>query len=149
MFNFAQDIGEIATVLPRQPLEVFIVIIWKTNANTRVTNDLRIRRFFIEYWLRWFKLSNECYRHIDINQQRIGNLPLDGRLVGLKKIEEDVQLPDIHRDDDDDGSIVNIEDLDGNPVTDYMVILQPSQLYTEDDSTSRKFNRIQVIILSS
>jgi hypothetical protein len=55
--NFAQDIGQIALVLPRLGSEIGEVVFRKENTDTGQNLDLRVRRAYVTKWLVWLKVN--------------------------------------------------------------------------------------------
>ena len=81
--NFAQDIGRIATVLPRLGSEIGVVVFRKENTATGQNLDLRVRRAYVTKWLDWLKVNGiPAYRNVVIDRQRLADLPTNGELLG-------------------------------------------------------------------
>lgn len=93
--NFNQDISQIASVLPRLPSELPIVIVKRKSSND-VTNDIKVRRSVILLWLNYLKNNSIVpgYRNVTICEERLNQLPEDGQPEGLTIIEteENVNL---------------------------------------------------------
>lgn len=145
--NFGQDISLIADILPRLPADVPIVIIQKRNAETGLTNDMRVRRVHVEMWLRWLKAHSPVagYKNLKICDQRLAQLPVNGFLEGLRIIESDEVEVDIalHRDNAD--NIENPEsynDNDGNPSSDSGVPMPAESLISENNAITNILHSI-------
>ena len=89
--NFAQDILQIASILPRLAEDVSIVIIRKRNASTGVSQDLKVRRNVVLLWLTWLKANSPVpgYKNLEISQERIDSLPDNDEMPGIRVIETD------------------------------------------------------------
>ena len=89
--NFAQDILQIASILPRLAEDVPIVIIRKRNASTGVSQDLKVRRNVVLLWLTWLKANSPVpgYKNLEISQERIDSLPDNDEMPGIRVIETD------------------------------------------------------------
>lgn len=128
--NFAKDISKIAETLPRLPEDMPIVIIEKAANNPNLTSpDLKVRSEYVLKWLQWLKnyhlnLSNsyrqadrvraiQGYAKLNIDYDRIRELPEDGPMPGLKIIvDPDLTIPEPRRDAENDDA-----DIDGNAIS--------------------------------
>ena len=123
--------------MPRLPSEVPIVIVQRRNSATAKTNDFRVRRHFVEFWLHWLKKHSPLkgYKDLNICQDRINQLPVDGVLDGLRTIDTDDtdfstrMLARDYENQEDQGA-----DIDGNPATNSTVPLPPSHVQSENQS---------------
>ena len=93
--NFAQDISEIATILPRIGPEVPVVVIRKKGTKG-VSQDLKVRRQVVTLWLNWLKTNSPIpgYRNLTISVERLNTLPESGPMEGLcvLETEEDIDM---------------------------------------------------------
>ena len=142
--HFMQNVDQIASELPRLPEHVPIVIIQKKDWAGETTKDLRVRRHVVKTWLEWLKENSVLpeYKRLDINYDRIEDLPEDGMLEGLE-----IRLTEKDHDQvsaqDRNGDTEEREDTDdGNPGFDSAVPLPPNE-YGEDQAV---VNAVQQII---
>lgn len=119
-------------MLPRLPSEINVVVIEKPNSRTHVTEDLRVRRHYVEAWLRFLKANSQVpgYQNMVISQANIDSLPADGVPTDLPTlVDENIDFVDQLRVDPEDADFPFV-DVDANPATDTGVFLPPNNLAT-------------------
>ena len=95
-FNFVQDIGQIATVLPRLGSEIGVVVYRKENTATRQNLDLRVRQAYVTNWLEWLKVNGiPVYRNVVFDRERLADLPTNGELLGIPVHIETLADPEL------------------------------------------------------
>ena len=142
--HFMQNIDHIASVLPRLPENVPIVIIQKKDWAGETTKDLRVRRHVVKTWLEWLKKNSILpeYQRLDIDYDRIEALPEDGMLEGIE-----IRLTDKDHDQvsaqDRNGDTEEREDTDdGNPAFDSAVPLPSDDYFGEEEALTNAVNQI-------
>ena len=135
--NFAQDISGIARVLPKLPTEIGVVIIEKSNCHGQKTEDLRVRRHFVEAWLRYLKDHSEVpgYQNMEISEDNLASLPVDDIPDNLPTIiDDEIELAVPDRNQEDDEPFI---DTDPNPAADTAVYFPPNNLATGLESIQK------------
>lgn len=114
--------------MPRLPSEINIVIIeHRQDPNSAVTQDLRVRRHYVQRWLAYLKLNSEVpgYRNMILSDENLAALPEDGVPVDLPTvIDPNLDLNVYVRDENEQ----NLEDNDDNPASDTGVYFPPNDL---------------------
>ena len=128
-----QDISTVARVLPRLPAEVPIVIIQKKNWQGETTRDLKVRRAVVKLWLEFLKANNRlrAYRELQIDEERLNQLPLDGILPEIQIIETDNELETVATFERDSLQEERPDIDDSNPAFDSGVPVHPSVVPSE------------------
>ena len=84
--TFPQEINEPAKIFPRLPNEVSIIKVRKRGKNDS-SKDFRVRRFHVQNALIWLKENNPAYFDIEVSQDRLNKLPLDGECDDIPNVE--------------------------------------------------------------
>ena len=71
---FPQAVQEPATILPRIPAEVDVILV-RRQGKDDTHKDFGVTRHRVEGALRWLKDNNPAYGDVDIDGARIENLP--------------------------------------------------------------------------
>ena len=131
--HFMQDISLVARVLPRLPAEVPIVIIQKRNWQGETTRDLRVRRSVVKLWLEFLKANNRlrAYQTLQIDEERLNLLPVDGILPEIPIIETDNELETVATFERDSLQEERPDTDDANPAFDSGVTVLPSVVSSE------------------
>ena len=131
--HFMQDISLVARVLPRLPAEVPIVIIQKRNWQGETTRDLRVRRSVVKIWLEFLKANNRlrAYQTLQIDEERLNLLPVDGILPEIQIIETDNELETVATFERDSLQEERPDTDDANPAFDSGVTVLPSVVSSE------------------
>ncbi|CAL1671665.1 unnamed protein product [Lasius platythorax] len=97
--NIEQDITEIATRLPKTPSHLNIIIMQRQGVSGH--SNFRVRRNKVLNALRWLQVNNPYYRDIQIADEVLESLPIDGNISqNLHYIDESgVSKEDIEDDD--------------------------------------------------
>ena len=124
-------------MLPKLPTEIGVVIIEKSNFHGQKTEDLRVRRHYVEAWLRFLKENSEVpgYRDMIISEDNLASLPVDDIPDNLPTIiDDDIEsaLPDRNQIDEEP-----FLDTDSNPAADTAVFLPPNNLTTGLESIKK------------
>ena len=131
--HFMQDISVVARVLPRLPADVPIVIIQKKNWVGETTRDLRVRRSVVRLWLEFLKANNRlrAYRSLQIDEERLNNLPVDSFLPEIQIIETDNELETVATFERDSLQEERPDTDDANPAFDSAVPIHLSEIPSE------------------
>ncbi|KAK0709842.1 hypothetical protein B0T26DRAFT_426625 [Lasiosphaeria miniovina] len=109
--SFLRDTGSLYNQLPRLPRELDIVIVrprQSENNNAYLIRsfraDFRVRRAAIETWLRYLIASHRGYSDIQVDVERLAQLPEDGNVmnqVAVVEVDEEVPtVPQVLGDDE-------------------------------------------------
>lgn len=119
VLTLPQDVQQLADVLPRCPKEL-PVIIFTVKGKDNCSKDFIVRRKKVSDALTWLTDVNESgepnnflYKDVKISHQNIADLPENGVLIGITRIECGDQNQKFNADDDDDDSEI---DIDSGPV---------------------------------
>ena len=77
---FPQAVQEPATILPRIPAEVDVILV-RRQGKDDTHKDFGVTRHRVEGALRWLKDNNPAYGDVDIDGARMENLPEDDELL--------------------------------------------------------------------
>lgn len=146
--------------MPRLPRNINVVIIEKRNSRTHVTEDLRVRRAFVAFWLRWLKNRSNVYKHIRISEENLSQLPENDVPNDLPTITNDefeevnTEVRDcrnvaeeVASDANDEPVVVEepFNDVDQNPAVDTGVYYPPNNLPIEVTAIRTAINNMQGI----
>ena len=114
--NLPQHVEELATVLPRYPRDLSIIVI-KMKGKDNTFKDIKVRRQKVHNALSWLVNNNLHYKHINISQHALETLPVDGVPSDLMTVESDgddlsdeITLPDLGpSNDNNDDRVYNQE----------------------------------------
>ena len=84
--TFSQEINEPAKIFPRLPKEINIIKVRKQGRGDS-SKDFRVRRYKIQAALTWLKCNNPAFQDIQISQERLQMLPMDGELTDMDSVE--------------------------------------------------------------
>ena len=84
--TFPQEINEPAKICPRIPNELKMIKVRKQGKN-QSSKDFRVRRVHFQNALIWLKESSLAYSDIEISQERLSRLPLDGECDDIRNVE--------------------------------------------------------------
>jgi hypothetical protein len=142
--NFAQDIGQIARVLPRLASEIGVVVFRKENTVTGQNLDLRVRRAYVTKWLEWLKVNGiPAYRNVTIDRERLANLPPNGELPGIPVRITTLDDPELPLPPSDQNEIVEdtvedtvggmVESLSRHSIADDQLLASTAEDYIKDN----------------
>ena len=97
IINRPQNISEFATVVPRRPGDLDLILLKKGDSPISL-RDLRVCRSVVVNALLWLKQNNKYYRKIIIENDALKLLPEDGQLTHLTTVMMKMRI------DDDDQS---------------------------------------------
>ncbi|CAG8536723.1 15389_t:CDS:2 [Cetraspora pellucida] len=80
VINFAQDIQELITKLPRNPSMIDTLIIRKPNHDFTSFQEFKVKRSNILIWLNYLKINNPFYSNIEIDYDILNTHPEDGSI---------------------------------------------------------------------
>ena len=116
VLTLPQDVQQLADVLPRCPKDL-PVIIFTVKGKDNCLKDFIVRRIKVSDALMWLTGVNETgesnnflYKDVKISHQSIADLPENGVLIGVTRVECGDQKQNAN--DDDDSEI----DIDSGPV---------------------------------
>ena len=95
--NFAQNVSEIARLLPHFPKDLPILIVRKNGKDNRF-KDIRVHRQNVLDALNWLTSKNPQYSDIWINYNSLNSLPIDG--IPLDLPATDSKNETVTEDDD-------------------------------------------------
>ncbi|KAK3371254.1 hypothetical protein B0T24DRAFT_311779 [Lasiosphaeria ovina] len=109
--SFLRDTGSLYNQLPRLPRELDIVIVrprQSENNNAHLIRsfraDFRVRRAAIETWLRYLIANHRGYSDLQVDVERLAQLPEDGNVidqVAVIEVEEEAPaVPQVPGDDE-------------------------------------------------
>ena len=104
-----------------------VIIERRRDPDNTVTEDFRVRRDYVERWLRFLKAHSEVpgYRNMVISDCNISALPVDGVPDDLPRIIDPNLDFEIFQRDENDADLV---DRDGNPSSDTGIYFPPNDL---------------------
>ena len=82
-----QDLQSMVTQLPRYAKDTNIIVMKSKRDGSSVL--LQVRRKCIHQWLVFLKYNNKFMAHIDINEDALASIPLDGQASGFATIEDE------------------------------------------------------------
>ena len=89
--TFSQEINEPAKSFPCLPKEINIIKVRKPGRGDS-SKDFRVRRYKIQAALTWLKCNNPAFQYIQISQERLQMLPMDGELTDVDSVEFPLQI---------------------------------------------------------
>ena len=99
--NLPQHVQELASILPRYPRDLSIIIV-KIKGKDNTFKDVKVRREKVHHALLWLLKSNPHYSNVTINQHALESLPIDGvpsdiMTVGSENdiLSDEIILPDL------------------------------------------------------
>ena len=86
VINLPQNVLSFATILPRLPKELDVLVVKKQQGDTH--HHFRVRRTVVEEAINWLIQNNIYYQrnHVSLNQHALAQLPEDGNLLSLRSI---------------------------------------------------------------
>ena len=106
--NLPQHIEELASVLPRYPKDLSVIVI-KMKGRDNTFKDVKVRREKVHNALLWLVRNNPHYRDVTINQHALESLPINGVPSDITTVEsdsdilsEEITLPDLSPSTDND-----------------------------------------------
>ena len=92
MINLPQDIATFTSTLPRSLSQLDVLVVRKGDASS-AHKDFRVRRTKVYNALLWLKHHNVHYRNIAIDESVLSQLPVDGDIVTVPTIVDEVTMP--------------------------------------------------------
>ncbi|KAK3924208.1 Capsid-associated protein VP80 [Frankliniella fusca] len=94
VISFSQDVHSVVKQLPPKICDLDSVIYVKSKSTNGNCNEFRVRRERVRKALIWLKSNNKYYSNIDIHEENLAELPIEGNVSNqLQNIEiEDSQL---------------------------------------------------------
>ena len=89
--NLPQHVEELASVLPRYPRDLSIIVI-KMKGRHNTFKDVKVRREKVHDALLWLLRNNPHYRNVTINQHALESLPIDGFPSDIMTVESDSDI---------------------------------------------------------
>jgi hypothetical protein len=108
VLSVSQDVSELASVLPKAPADLPIVVLRKRDSDAQHYKDLKVRRDRVLRALTWLITHNKHYQDVRIDNAVVADLPLDAIPDRLRVVEDDADDPAVVQE-----SMVNI--AGGNP----------------------------------
>ena len=109
VINMPQDLSVFATILPRLPSELDVMIVRKKGSNN-THRDFRVRRMVVQCALRWLKQNNKYYCNIDSDVSVLSQLPdyrdlTDKCGVGIEDTAEKQEEDELPSEDTDPADV--------------------------------------------
>lgn len=99
--NLPQHVEELASILPRYPRDLSIVVV-KIKGKDNTFKDVKVRKEKVHHALLWLLRNNPNYSNVTINQQALESLPIDGIPSDIMTVESEtdilsdkITLPDV------------------------------------------------------
>ena len=86
--NLPQDVNELASVLPRCPKDLSIIVV-RVKGRDNTFKDVNVRRQKVHNALLWLLQNNSRYKDITIDQHALDCLPINGVRTDIMTIESD------------------------------------------------------------
>ena len=86
--NLPQDLNELASVLPRCPKDLSIIVV-RVKGRDNTFKDVNVRRQKVHNALLWLLQNNSHYKDITIDQHALDCLPINGVPTDIMTIESD------------------------------------------------------------
>ncbi|CAC5413966.1 unnamed protein product [Mytilus coruscus] len=83
---FPQEVNEPGKILPKLPSEVNIIRVRKIGKND-TSKEFNVRRQKVQIALVWLKKNNHAYFDIEISEERLNLLPVDGQIQNISTLE--------------------------------------------------------------
>ena len=124
--------------MPWTPQELPVFVIENAESG-QITKDMIVRRELVERWLMWLKLNSPLkkYQNIKIYNSRLASLPENGPLKGLRSIDREPETTTLFRDTDTSNEEEHVKDNDGNPASNSLCSIPPTEIPTESSQRER------------
>ena len=94
--NLPQHIETLASVLPRYPKDLSIILV-KMKGWDNKFKDVNVRREKMQVALSWLLQNNPHYKNVTISQHALQSLPVDGvpsEIMTVESVSEEITSPD-------------------------------------------------------
>jgi len=90
VINFPQNVNEFAKELPHKIQDLSIIVQVRRKTGDNEYHDFRVRSNKIKNALIWLKAHNSYYKDIAINENSLGDLPVDGNILPHLIVEDEI-----------------------------------------------------------